>query len=222
MNSEESELLDMAYVLSKYCIGKEGNVSGKINNNEFYIKASGARMSRMYMSDLVKFDLEENQLSNTEKRGSIELGFHTTLLKYDNVNYVAHTHPINTLKILCSQEAEEFATKRMFPEQVIFNGAESCLVPYTAPGDFLAIFVNIQVKSFIEAKGYFPKLILLENHGIITCGKTIDECIIATEICEKSAEIFLGSLNLGRVYLRPEEIDELLKDEKQKYRIEQP
>ena len=65
-----------------------------------------------------------------------------------------------------------------------------------------------------------PKVILLENHGIITFGKTIDECVIKTEICEKSAEIFLGARTLGNVnFLSEKNINELINDEKEKLRL---
>jgi ribulose-5-phosphate 4-epimerase/fuculose-1-phosphate aldolase len=60
---------------------------------------------------------------------------------------------------------------------------------------------------------------LLENHGIIACGKTVDECVVITEICEKSAEIFIDTIKLKSVnYLTNSEIDKLLNDENEKYR----
>ena len=64
-----------------------------------------------------------------------------------------------------------------------------------------------------------PKVILLKNHGIITCGKTIDECIISTDICEKSADIFIGSVSLGKInFLSNKELEDLVNDKNEKYR----
>lgn len=214
------EILRLSKKVSKFCIGMEGNISGKTDKG-LLIKASGARLSSLNKDDLVEFDMNNNQLSNFTKRGSMELSFHTFLLGFDNINYVSHTHPVNTLKILCSDLCESFAKNRLFPDQVVFNGIKSCLVSYAIPGNDLTKMIESQVLSFIETEGHFPKLILLKNHGIITCGKTIDECIISTEICEKSAEIFLGSITTGKInFLSEKESNDLLIDKNEKYRQE--
>jgi L-fuculose-phosphate aldolase len=211
-------LISLSKQVSKYCIGMEGNISEKTENG-LLIKASGARLSELSYDDLVEFDMGGNQLSNPSKRGSMELSFHTFLLGFEGINYVSHTHPINTLKILCSQMCELFASNRMFPDQVVFNGEKSCLVPYAKPGSDLTNTIKFSVNEFIEKEGYFPKVILLKNHGIITCGKTIDECIMSTEICEKSADIFIGSLTLGKInFLTNLESKDLVNDKNEKYR----
>lgn len=196
----------------------EGNISEKTENG-LLIKASGARLSELSYDDLVEFDMNANQLSNFSKKGSMELSFHIFLLGFDNINYVSHTHPTNTLKILCSDLCESFASNRIFPDQVVFNGKKSCLVPYAKPGNDLTNTIKVSISEFIEKEGYFPKVILLKNHGIITCGKTIDECIMSTEICEKSADIFIGSLTLGKInFLTNLESEDLVNDKNEKYR----
>jgi len=217
---KNKEILRLSKKVSKFCVGMEGNISGKTDKG-LLIKASGARLSSLKKDDLVEFDMNNNQISNFTKKGSMELSFHTFLLGFDNINYVSHTHPVNTLKILCSDLCESFATNRLFPDQVVFNGIKSCLVPYAMPGNDLTKMIEKEVLSFIETEGYFPKLILLKNHGIITCGKTIEECIISTEICEKSAEIFLGSITTGKInFISEKESNDLLIDKNEKYRQE--
>ena len=141
--------------------------------------------------------------------------------EFDNINFISHTHPSNTVKILCSKYSSLFSHNRLFPDQVIFNGEKSCLVPYAKPGEELTKIIEECVNKFIENEGYFPKLILLENHGIIACGKTIDECVIISEICEKSAKIFLGAVLLGDIkFLSNSETNDLINDIKEKYRQE--
>ena len=211
-------IISLSKEVSKYCIGMEGNVSVKTERG-LLIKASGARLSELSYDDLVEFDMSGNQLSNPSRKGSMELSFHTFLLGFEGINYISHTHPTNTLMILCSEMCELFASNRMFPDQIVFNGKKSCLVPYAKPGEELTKLISEYVNSFIGKEGYFPKLILLKNHGIITCGGTIEECIISTEICEKSAEIFLGSIMLGNInFLTDNETIDLINDKKEKYR----
>jgi ribulose-5-phosphate 4-epimerase/fuculose-1-phosphate aldolase len=213
------KLIRLAENASKYCVGMEGNVSGKINEESFMIKASGHSLSKLKPSGLVRFNFNGEQLDNLTKKGSMELSFHTFLLSFENINYVSHTHPINCLKILCSNGSHSFANKRLFPDQVVFNGVKSCLVPYAKPGEELTEMIKSCVKSFVEEEKYFPKLILLENHGVISCGSSVNECIIITEICEKAADIFIGSASLSRPnFLTEKEINELVVDDKEKYR----
>ena len=70
----------------------------------------------------------------------------------------------NTLKILCSDKAWEFASFRLFPDQIVFNGKKSCLVPYAKPGLELTEEIKKCVDEFIKKEGSLPKLILLKNH----------------------------------------------------------
>lgn len=215
--SESDQLISLAKQVSKYCVGMEGNVSAKTNTG-LLIKASGARLNNLNTNNLVEFDFKGNQISNMDRKGSMELSFHMYLLEFNDINFVSHTHPTNTLKVICSVNSTIFANKRFFPDQVIFNGKKSCLVPYAKPGNDLTHAIKINVEYFIAKEGYFPKLILLENHGIITCGKTIDECIISSEICEKSAEIYSGFNIDNLFYLSDKQVDDLINDDNEKYR----
>jgi ribulose-5-phosphate 4-epimerase/fuculose-1-phosphate aldolase len=107
----------------------------------------------------------------------------------------------------------------MFPDQVIFNGKKSCVIPYAKPGDPLMNMIKIHLEEFIKKENFFPNIILLKNHGVITCGKTVTECVYATEICEKSAEIFMSKFKPE--FLTENEVCELLEDDKEIYRIQQ-
>ena len=212
------ELLELSKQLSKYVIGAEGNVSCKVDNG-FYIKSSGKSLSKLSKSDLIFCNNDGSYESYNNLKPSIEVGFHSWLLNNLDINFVAHTHPVNTLKILCSEEIYNFSKFRLFPDQVVFNGIESCIIEYCHPGDELVNEIKMSVNEYIFKNKTLPKIILLKNHGIITFGKKIDECIIASEMCEKSAEIFLGSLFKPN-YLSDFDIAKILSDEKEKYRIE--
>jgi L-fuculose-phosphate aldolase len=212
------KILELSKSVSKHCVGFEGNVSSKYKNG-LIIKASGTKLESLTKKELVFFDFKGNQLNNFKKRGSMELSFHIYLLGFDNINYVSHTHPSNTVKILCSELGKTFAQNRLFPDQVIFNGIKSCFVPYAKPGEELTNVIKDSVNLFIKKEKYFPKLILLQNHGIICCGETIQECVMSTDICEKSAEIFIGSHILGNTHFLNEiEVNNLITDKKEIYR----
>ena len=220
MQNSNDDLLTLGSRLKNYVVGAEGNVSEKIEGG-FLIKASGTTLNHLSYDDLVKCDFNGNQLNNFNKKPSIETGFHSFLLQKPKVNFIAHTHPINTLKILCSSQLliEEFANKRMFPDQVVFNGEKSCVVPYAHPGEELCKNVEVSVNKFIEDNKYLPKLILLVNHGIICVGSSTRECLIATEMCEKSAEIFIGSKSLGQcTFISEDKVVQVKTDTNEIYR----
>jgi len=130
--------------------------------------------------------------------------------EFDEIKFIAHTHPPKSMQVVCSEQIWSFADHRLFPDQVVRNGAKSCVVPYAMPGKPLLEEIKSSVLAFIEEEGYFPKLILLQNHGIIVAATSHKECIASTLMCEKSAEIFIGAKILGQSrFLSEDEVKEI-------------
>jgi L-fuculose-phosphate aldolase len=208
-----AELAYMAKSLEKYVVGVEGNLSARTEDG-FCIKASGKSFQDIK-------NLDGLSISFCDTRGtcvggskpSMEVEFHTLLYKLNpNINFIAHTHPINCLKILvCKEDTDKFANERYFPDQVIFNGVKSCVVPYAKPGKMLAQEISYATK---ESGFVVPEVFLLRNHGIICCGKTAKQCVIATEICEKAAACFSRTATP----LTKKEIEELINDKEEQFR----
>ena len=219
--NNKNNIIKLSTDISKFVVGNEGNVSEKIKDN-FLIKASGTSLHTTSKKTLILCDLSTGkQLNNFKHKPSIEIGFHMLLLKHKHINFVAHSHPINTLKILCSDHIFEFSEQRLFPDQIVFNGHKSCVIEYENPGIDLMTKINFGITKFLNNYNYFPKLILLQNHGIICCGKTTDECMVASSICEKSAEIFIGSKTLGKCnFMSDSEIFKIKNDKNEIYRME--
>jgi L-fuculose-phosphate aldolase len=216
--NEKQNLISLGKSLSKFVVGMEGNISKKIKSS-FIIKSSGAELGDLTENSLITYNKKWQQVDNHKNFPSMEIGFHKFLLNFNNVNVVSHTHPTNTMKILCSKKSKKFSNYRIFPDQVVFNGIKSCLVPYATPGEDLTNIIIKKVNKFIKNEGFFPKLILLENHGIIACGKNENECIIITEICEKAAEIFVGSKSLGgTIFLKFKKVKQLSNNNRELYR----
>ena len=213
------QLLNLSYEVSSQAICGEGNVSMR-GDEGFYIKASGTDLATMQWEDTVQCDLDGNAYEGEENKPSMEVSFHAWFYRtFPEINFVSHTHPINTLKILCSGRVSAFTNQRLFPDQVVRNGVVSCLVPYAAPGIPLMESIEVSVSEFIEKEKFFPKLILLQNHGIITASSSAKECLTSALMCEKSAEIFMGAKLLNNMaFLSPEAVAELDADPNEKYR----
>ena len=194
------EVLELAREISGYTICGEGNVSVRVDENTFLIKASGTSLHTLSEEDLTLCNTNGAQIELLHKKPSIETSFHAWIMKtFPEINFIAHSHPPHTTKILCSKSINDFANNRWFPDQIVRNGIKSCVVPYAPPGEAILKLVEKHVSEFIEREGFFPKLILLQNHGIITASASKKDCSAASLMCEKSAEIFVGAKLLGDI-----------------------
>lgn len=207
-------LVSLAQGLSAYVVAAEGNISARDGENSFLIKASGFSFHDADDKSFVSCDLNGNPAVGETLLPSIETPLHAWLYANYDFKYIAHTHPTNTLKILCSEEAPLFAKTRLFPDHVVLNGRESCFVEYSTPGEDLLSYLKLSVRRYQEV----PKLILLRNHGVIASGNTMKECLYATQICEKAAEIYIGSKSLGMLPLTPEQKRKIELDKKEIHR----
>ena len=203
-------IIELARALGPYAICGEGNVSVK-DDDSFWVKASGTSLDTLEKQDLVACKLSGVPFDSLGLKPSIESGFHAWFMReFDEVKFVAHTHPPKTMQVVCSEQIWSFADHRLFPDQVVRNGAKSCVVPYAMPGKPLLEEIKKSVLAFIEEEGYFPKLILLQNHGIIVASSSHKECIASTLMCEKSAGIFIGAKTLGQTrFLSEDEVKEI-------------
>ena len=100
-------------------------------------------------------------------------------------------------QILCSPRAREFAEKRACPDEIVMCGVESVFVPYAEPGLGLSQAIRREVVSFVKRTGRDPKIILLQNHGIIAVGASPKAVLGSLLMAEKAAEIFVGAAALG-------------------------
>ncbi len=197
----------------------EGNISGKIDDRYFLVKASGTSLSALRPEHLVEVDsrplldvmergdklgdaeieqlLLDSRVDQAALKPSVESLFHAWFLQLPGIQFVGHVHAIAVNQILCSPRAADFATKRMFPDQIVYCGFESVLIPYVDPGLVLSRTIAAEVNAFRERNGLLPKTILLENHGLIALGKRHSEVVAAMGMTEKAARIFVGASALG-------------------------
>jgi ribulose-5-phosphate 4-epimerase/fuculose-1-phosphate aldolase len=187
------DLIILGNELSSFVVGTEGNISRRTQDG-FVIKASGKSLQNMTEDSFVCCDINGFSLSPDQKP-SMEVSFHAWIYNNSTYKVIAHTHPTNVLKILCTNVAlvNQFAYEMLFPDQVVFNGDDVCVVPYATPGKNL----TKAMMSVTKERHLLPSLYLLRNHGIICCANSCKQAKIMTEICDKAAEVFIGSTLLG-------------------------
>lgn len=221
-----------------YVILSEGNTSARIDEESFWVKASGAEMRDIGQDGFIEVRfppvlamLEGGDLSDAEIKcrlteakvdpdapthPSVETVLHALALTMGGANYVGHTHPTAVNAVLCSQHAEAAIAGRLFPDEIVVCGPAPAYVSYTDPGIPLARRVRDVLAAFRRRYGGPPKVILMQNHGLVALGRNPEEVENITAMCVKAARILLGAYALGgphfmsaqavaRIHTRPDE-----------------
>ena len=196
------KLAQMSQAIGKradYAQGGGGNTSVKLDDELMAVKASGYKLKDMTPDDgfvVIKFQeirkyydrvdlksgtdyykdstafVKENTVTlpglKEGMRASVEAGFHSLL--YD---FVIHTHSVYSNLICCTKEGREIADR-------VFGDSEYgyAWVPYVTPGFDL----TLAIKHLIDDMDTMPKLIFMENHGILVSSDDYDECVKLHEL----------------------------------------
>jgi len=221
-----------------YVILGEGNTSARVDDETFLVKASGNQLPGITENGFVRvrFDralalLDDEGLSdrqvkdgllaatvdNPEQRWpSVETTFHALCLTIGQADFVGHTHPSAVNSILCSQQAEAAIAGRLFPDEIVVCGPAPAFVPYVDPGLPLAREIGQAIRDHAQKYGDLPKVILMQNHGMIALGQSPGEVERIMAMCVKTARTLIGAYALGgpnflsqenveRIYSRPDE-----------------
>jgi rhamnose utilization protein RhaD (predicted bifunctional aldolase and dehydrogenase) len=241
-NAAVDQLVRMSLNLGKpeneFVILGEGNTSARVDENTFFVKQSGAYLTTATADSFVevRFEpalaiLEEGDLTDDEiktrlnaarvdtsssARPSIETVFHAFLLTLPGINFVGHSHPTAVNSILCSKDAREIISGRIFPDEIVYCGIEPIFIEYVDPGPTLAKTIRAASLEFMDKQGIPPKVILMQNHGFIALGSTPHEVEAITAMWVKTCKVLAGTYifggpryftreNVDRIYTRPDE-----------------
>jgi len=230
-----------------YVILGEGNTSGLNKDGTFWVKASGHQLPSIEADGFVRVslsralalldagDLDDDAIKaalldarvdpETGRwpapanaiRPSTETVFHALCLSLDGVNFVGHTHATAINALTCSNGFPDVFAGRLFPDEIVICGIAPVIVPYIDPGIPLAREIGRRIDAYIDAYGERPKVILMQNHGVVALGKTAEQVENITAMMVKTARILLGAYaaggphfltpdNVDRIHTRPDEL----------------
>ena len=224
-----------------YVILGEGNSSAVADENSFWVKASGTSMNGIDSEGFVQVLFEpvlalleepspsdlaiQEALSSARvgpdlaSRPSVETTFHAVALSVTEARFVGHTHPTAVNGILCSRIAQEAYSGRLFPDEIVVCGPAPVFVPYTDPGNPLAKEIRSQIISYQDDWGCSPKLILMQNHGLVALGQTANEVLQITAMAVKTARVLLGAYAAGGPrFLSPDNVARIDNRQDEEYR----
>lgn len=187
-----------------------GNCSVKLDNGDMVIKSSGYLLSDIQINngyskvnnkkiiDIIKSEQIINEKNKKKRenissnllqdaildkinRPSIETLMHSLLHKF-----TLHTHPLVVNMLVIQKEYKEILMS-------IFQGHQIAIVPYKTPGVELALELDKTLKDFET----IPKIIFLQNHGLIITSPYNQEIKKITEMVLDKIEKYLR-INMSR------------------------
>lgn len=184
--------------------GTGGNVSMRVEGEElFVITPSTLPYPQLSLDNMCVIDFDLNQIEG-ELKPSVEAGLHLECYKQRNdVNAVIHTHQIY---------ASIFAVLNkpipaLFDEVSFEIGSIVDVVPYGLSGS-PELIENLSGKLSNNCHCY-----LIQNHGAINLGATLDKAWLNVELLEKTARVYYGALSTGNdVTLLPDDIISLINE----------
>jgi rhamnose utilization protein RhaD (predicted bifunctional aldolase and dehydrogenase) len=223
-----------------YVILGEGNTSARADADTFWVKASGTELRTIERAGFVRVAFERvfsmleglDQSDEQVKQGlseakadpvtglppapddgiqpSVETVLHAICLSLEGVKFVGHTHPTAINSVTCSAAFESAISGRLFPDEIVVCGLAPVVVPYTDPGVPLARKVRDLINNYLEAYYEVPKVIMMQNHGLIALGGSAQQVENITAMAVKTARVLLGTYALGGPrFMTPEAVDRI-------------
>jgi rhamnose utilization protein RhaD (predicted bifunctional aldolase and dehydrogenase) len=214
-------LVDLARQLGthpdKVVVLDEGFVAAKVHGH-MVISRPGARLGSLDRGDLIHFNsapLLELLRTDQSKRPAEEEALLASRLQEDGPvpgvdayvvtdlfercrsRMLVHVQPVVINQILASPRARQFADRRITLSEVFSCGLATTLVPYADPGTALAKEVRTKVNLWRDRARTDPKVILLQNNGMIVLGDSPEEVVETVEKMVRVAEVFVGASLLG-------------------------
>jgi L-fuculose-phosphate aldolase len=175
-----------------FVVASEGNLSMRLDRDRIIVTPAGACKGYLAPEDLLVTDLCGEVLRG-DGQPSTEMQMHLLYyrLRHD-VRAVCHAHPPTATGFAAAGRALEQA---VLPEVIVGLG-KIPLAPYGTPGTW-------ELCAGLEPLAPKYDAILLENHGVVTCGQDLTTAYQRLETVEQFAKILLTAESLGGPHLLP-------------------
>lgn len=166
--------------------GTWGNISVRITDQVFAITPSGRNYRTLQPEDIILVD-SLGSIIEGKLMPSSELPLHLAIyMARPDIAGIVHTHSV--FASACA------VARRPIPpiieDLVQIAGGEIAVAPYALPG-------TPELAKNVVATLADKFAVLLANHGVVACGKTLSEATTAAELVEKAAQIFSWAQMLG-------------------------
>lgn len=198
----------------RYALWNEGAVGALLPEGKIAVSAVGTELAKLDQREIIVMDHTRAcgflECEHVTEEDLVEAGVpadgplpcadifaFADLLTFEGVSFAAHTQPTPVNQIVASPRARQFSDRRNLPHEILACGAASVLVPFAPPGLPLAREIRRKITLWQDRFKGAPQVILLQNHGMIALGDSVEEVIMRTEMTVKYAEIFIGAAMMG-------------------------
>jgi L-fuculose-phosphate aldolase len=161
-----------------FVAANDGNISIRIDDNEFLITPTGVSKGSLTTDMIVKVDGDGNVLEGDYKPTS-EMKMHLMVYKErPDIHAIVHVHPPYATAFAIAGIPLDQA---IMPESVVYLGTIP-VAEYGTPS-------TEEVPNAVKKHVHNHQGVLLENHGALTWGKDLDHAYYLMESLEFSAKI---------------------------------
>jgi L-fuculose-phosphate aldolase len=191
-----TNIIDKCRLLEKigYFIGTWGNISARVPGG-LIVTPTRLAYDLMTPDDLVTLASDGRVLSS-KRLPTSEAEIHRAVMnKREDVGAIIHSHPPYATAVSCLH-----LPIPPFVEEVsqIVGGQINC-TRYVPAGQHR----KIAEESANTIGGV--NAVLLANHGLLCCGRDLDEVFVTTQVVEKAAMMMLAAGHTGKLQVIPEE-----------------
>ena len=159
----------------------------------FLINQFGLRYDEVTASNLLEIDLEGNIVSGEGNINYTGYIIHGAVHKARReINCVMHTHTRAGLAISCLKDG----LKPTFQDAAIFHNRVSY-------HDWQGMSTEVEECKDIAKNLGKNKVMILRNHGLLTCGETIGEAFILMYYLDKTCKNQLDTMSTGKPIIVP-------------------
>ena len=179
----------------------DGNISCRIDVDRIMITPSGKSLGFLTADDMAYVDTSGNVLGSTNKPSS-ELPMHLEIYRQrPEINAVIHAHPPLATAFTVTGQSMSVP---ILPEVVVMLG-KIPTARYATPATAESADV---IRDLISDND----VILLDHHGAVTCGKSLEDAYFKMEKLEHAAKTLIAARQLGQAI--PLDQNEIVKLEK--------
>jgi len=169
-----------------YVAGVDGNLSLRAKDGNIMITPSGICKGRMLEDDIVLIDRDGKQISGMNGKSS-EFQLHTQIYRVrSDIDAIVHAHPVYSTAFACTEKG---LPSGIMPE-VILSLGNIPTAPYGTPS-------TSELAESVARLIPDHNALLLENHGVVTVGRDLEEAFIRLELVEHYARILHAAADIG-------------------------
>jgi L-fuculose-phosphate aldolase len=180
-------LVDLGYLIGTY-----GNASARVPGG-LVITPSRVDYADLAPEDMVTVADTGEMLAGTRLPSS-ELEVHRQIyLRRPDINAILHTHSLHATALSCAHQTIPVIVE----EQAQVVGGEIGCTRYVPAGQHEALGEET-ARALDQSNA-----VLLANHGVVNCGRSLDEALFTCVIVERIAQMFLLTRPIGAVPIPP-------------------